>query len=60
MMAIEKGQLPNLIFENQAFASHRAMAAVLSAILKMPPAAQALASDQLKSRYLEKLISRLS
>ena len=59
MMAIEKGQLPNLIFENQAFASHRAMAAVLSAILKMPPVAQAMASDQLKSRYLGKLINRL-
>ena len=58
MMAIEKGQLPNLIFENQAFASHRAMAAVLSAILKMPPVAQAMASDQLKSRYLEKLTNK--
>ena len=59
MMAIEKGQLPNLIFENQAFASHRAMAAVLSAILKMPPVKQAMASDQLKSRYLEKLIEKI-
>ncbi len=58
MMAIEKGQLPNLIFENQAFASPRAMAAVLSAILKMPPVAQAMASDQLKSRYLEKLTNK--
>ena len=59
MMAIEKGQLANLIFENQAFASHRAMAAVLSAILKMPPVKQAMASEQLKSRYLGKLIKRL-
>ncbi|HAX74104.1 MAG TPA: (Fe-S)-binding protein, partial [Firmicutes bacterium] len=32
MMAIEKGQLQNLIFDQQAFASHRAMAAILQAI----------------------------
>jgi len=57
LMAIEKGQLPNLIFENQAFASHRAMAAVLSAILQLPPVKQLMASQQMKSRYLEKLLS---
>jgi len=59
MMAIERGKLQNLIFENQAFASHRAMAAVLSAILKLPPVKQIMASKQLKSRYLEKIISKL-
>lgn len=56
LMAIEKGQLQNLIFDNQAFASHRAMAAVLSAILKMPPIKQVMASKQMKSVYLEKLL----
>ena len=59
LMAIEKGKLPNLIFENQAFGSHRAMAAVLSAILKLPPIKQIMASKQMKSRYLDKLISKL-
>ncbi|MCF8000627.1 MAG: 4Fe-4S binding protein [Halanaerobiales bacterium] len=59
MMAIEKGKLQNLIFENQAFASHRAMAAVVSAILKLPPIKQIMASKQMKSRYLEKIISKL-
>ncbi len=59
LMAIEKGQLQELIFDNQAFASHRAMAAVLSVILKLPPIKQAMASKQMKSVYLEKLISRL-
>jgi hypothetical protein len=34
MMAIERGKLQNLIFDNQAMASHRAMAAVLGVILK--------------------------
>lgn len=57
LMAIEKGQLQNLIFDNQAFGSHRAMAAVLSAILKLPPVKQMMASKQMKSVYLEKLIT---
>ena len=55
--AIEKGTLPNLIFDNQAFANHRAMAAVLGTILKLPPLKQALASKQFKSVYLDRLLS---
>jgi hypothetical protein len=35
------------------------MAAVLGVILKLPPVKQALASKQMKSRYLETLIARL-
>ncbi len=60
MMAIERGDLQNLIFDNQALFSHRAMAAILGVILKLPPLKQALASRQIKSRYLEHLISRVS
>ena len=56
--AIEKGTLQNLIFDNQAFANHRAMAAVLQVILKLPPLKQAMASKQFKSIYLDKLLSR--
>jgi Pyruvate/2-oxoacid:ferredoxin oxidoreductase delta subunit len=59
MMAIEKGTLHNLIFDNQAFGNHRAMAAVLNVILKLPPIKQAMASKQMKSIYLEKLITKL-
>ncbi|HWR11281.1 MAG TPA: 4Fe-4S dicluster domain-containing protein [Rectinemataceae bacterium] len=58
MMAIERGKLQNLIFDNQALASHRAMAAILGVILKLPPAKQILASRQMKSRYLDYLFSR--
>ncbi|NLI92854.1 MAG: 4Fe-4S dicluster domain-containing protein [Peptococcaceae bacterium] len=57
LMAIEKGMLHHLIFDNQAFASHRAMAAILSVILKLPPIQQAMASKQLKSVYLDRLLS---
>jgi len=58
MMAVERGHLQDLIFDNQAFASHRVLAAVLGAILRLPPIKQALASRQLRSRYLETLIAR--
>ena len=57
LMAIEKGQLQELIFDNKALSSHRAMAAILSAILKLPPAKKMLASQQMKSIYLDKLLS---
>ena len=40
LQAIEKGTLQNLVFDNQAFANHRAMAAVLGMILKLPPIKQ--------------------
>jgi ferredoxin len=58
LMAIERGQLQHLVFDNQAHLQHRAMAAILGVILKLPPLKQALASRQLKSRYLEKLLAR--
>ena len=59
LMAIERGKLQNLIFDNQALTSHRAMAAILGVILKLPPLKQAMASQQMKSRYLDTLIARL-
>ncbi|WP_407310253.1 4Fe-4S dicluster domain-containing protein [Desulfosporosinus sp. SB140] len=54
--SIETGKLHNLIFDNQALYSHRAMAAILGAILKMPPLKQIMASEQMKSNYLLALI----
>ena len=58
VMAIERGKLQNLFFDNQVLWSHRAMAGVLGVILKLPPVKQVLASKQVKSRYLEALIKR--
>jgi formate hydrogenlyase subunit 6/NADH:ubiquinone oxidoreductase subunit I len=58
VMAIERGTLPYLIADTQALASHRAMAAILGVILKLPPIKQALASRQLQSRYLEAIIAK--
>ena len=60
LMAVERGKLQHLIFDNQALTSHRAMAAILGAILKMPPVQRAMASRQMKSRYLVHLLTRFS
>jgi ferredoxin len=60
VMAIERGMLHELVFDNQAHLSHRAMAAILGVILRLPPAKQALASRQLRSRYLDRLLGRSS
>jgi len=59
VMAIERGRLQDLIFDNRALMSHRALAAVLGVILRLPPLKQALASKQVKSRYLEALLRRV-
>ncbi|WDP90483.1 MAG: 4Fe-4S dicluster domain-containing protein [Desulfobacter sp.] len=55
-MAVERGTLQHLIFDNRVLLSHRALAAVLGAILRLPPVKQALANTQIRSRYLEVLI----
>ena len=60
IMAIERGKLQNLIFDNRVLFSHRALAAVLGVILKLPPIKQAMASEQLKSRYLVTLLNRMN
>jgi ferredoxin len=57
VMAIERGKLQHLLFDNKVLFSHRALAAVLGVILKLPPIKQIMASQQVKSRYLEALIS---
>ena len=58
MMALERGKMEHLIFDNRVLWSHRALAAVLGVILRLPPAQKAMATEQVKSRYLEKLIVR--
>jgi ferredoxin len=58
LAAIDRGVLQNLIFDNQALASHRLMAAILGSILRLPPLKQALANAQVRSRYLGRLIEQ--
>ena len=58
VMAIERGKLHELLFDEKALWSHRALGAILGVILKLPPLQRALASAQFKSRYLESLLAR--
>lgn len=58
LMAIERGKLQDLIFDNRALFSHRALAAVLGVILKLPPVKQVMASRQMKSVFLDRLLER--
>lgn len=56
-MAVERGKLQNFIFDNRLQFSHRAMAALVGAVLRLPPAKRALASRQLGSNYLDRIIA---
>ncbi len=56
--AIEKGKLQHLIYDNQAHFNHRLLAAILGVILKLPPIKQIMASNQVKSKYLVRLIEK--
>lgn len=60
LIAIEKGMLQELLFDNKALFSHRALGAVLSAILKLSPVKRLMASNQMKSVYLDKLLGKMT
>jgi len=60
VMAIERGMLQHLIFDNRVLWSHRAAAALVGAILRLPPVKRVLASKQMKSRYLEAVVRRMA
>jgi ferredoxin len=59
LMAIERDTLQHIIFDNQVLHSHRALAVLLGAIIKLPPIQRLLASRQLRSRYLAAIVQRL-
>jgi ferredoxin len=60
LMAIERGKLQDCIFDNRALFSHRAMAAVLGVILRLPPTKQVLATEQMRSRYLVRILEHVN
>jgi hypothetical protein len=59
MMAIERGTFQNLLFDNRVLWNHRALAAVLGAVLRLPPVKQVMARQQVKSRYREYLVTHI-
>lgn len=54
-MAIERGNLADVLFDDRTLLHHRALGAALGAILRLPPVQRSLARSQLKSVYLERL-----
>jgi ferredoxin len=58
LMALERGKLQDLVFDNRLLWSHRALAAFFGAILRLPPVKRLAATEQVRSRYLEALVAR--
>lgn len=58
MMAIERGNFQDLLFDNRTLLNHRIFSAVLGAVLKLPPVKRTMASKQVKSRFFEAIFSR--
>ena len=58
VMAIERGTLQHMIFDNRVLWNHRALAAVLGVILRLPLVKRIIASTQMKSRYLEYMVQK--
>ena len=59
LMALERGNLQDLIFDNRLLFSHRALGAFFGVIFKLPPVKKTLAKQLLNSRYLETMLSRI-
>ena len=59
LTAIERNRPQDCVFDDRAPFSHRAMAAVLGVILRLPPLNQAMATEQTRSRYLVSIVDRV-
>jgi formate hydrogenlyase subunit 6/NADH:ubiquinone oxidoreductase subunit I len=57
-MAIERGKLQHLIWDNRVLFSHRALAACVGVILRLPSVQQSLAGSQWGSKYLDAMIKK--
>ena len=57
LQAIERGKLPGILFDDPSQLSHRILGGVLGTILDLPPAKQLLARQQVRSRFVEMLVS---
>jgi ferredoxin len=55
-MALERGKLQHLIWDNQTLFSHRALATVLGVLFRLPAVKNVLANSQLGTRCLEALL----
>lgn len=60
VQALERGKLQYILFDNPDKVSHRVMSSFLGSILKLSPAKQLLASQQVKSKFIQKLLNGFS
>ncbi|HEY3445616.1 MAG TPA: 4Fe-4S dicluster domain-containing protein [Myxococcales bacterium] len=58
-MALERGRLADLVFDQGAGRGARFFNRVMSALVALPPAKQALANEQLRSRFVRFALSRV-
>ena len=57
-MAIERGRLAHLVWDEGAGRGPRFLNRILAALLALPPASQALANEQLRSRFVRFALGR--
>jgi ferredoxin len=58
LMALERGKLQNLLFDDPSAASHNVMRTFFKVLLTLPPGKQLLATSQLKSRFVKFLVNK--
>jgi hypothetical protein len=57
-MAIERGKLASLIFDDPAKLSHRALGRIIGVLEKSPPFKAAMAIKPLKSAFLTAMVNQ--
>lgn len=56
MQAIERGKLQHMLFDDMTKVSHRTLSTFLGALLRLPPAKQLLAGQQLRSKFVKFMV----
>ena len=57
IIALEQGKLQNLLFDDRDKLSHRTLSSMMSTILNLSPARKLLATQQLKSKFVQRMLS---
>jgi ferredoxin len=58
-VALERGKLADLLFDEGESRGHRVLNHMLKALTRLPPAQRALASEQVKSRFVKAVLAQV-
>jgi Na+-translocating ferredoxin:NAD+ oxidoreductase RNF subunit RnfB len=58
LMAIERGKLQNMIFEDMESVTHRVLRGVIGGILRLPATKKLLAVESLRSRFISSIVKK--